>query len=63
MSRREEDRIVETGFPFVDAFNPLEQQENQQKDGQINNFGISINDKIQSKKFRVRVFSNFGKLE
>jgi len=43
MSRREEDRIVETGFPFIDAFNPLEQQENQQKDTQINNLSISKN--------------------
>jgi len=50
MSRREEDRIVETGFPFIDAFNPLEQQENQQKDDQINDFSICI-------------ISDFGKME
>jgi len=42
MSGREENGIVETGFPFIDAFNPLEQQENQQKDTQINNLSISI---------------------
>jgi len=50
MSRREEDRIVETGFPFIDAFNPLEQQENQQKDDQIDDFSICV-------------ISDFGKME
>jgi hypothetical protein len=50
MCGREEDRIVETGFPFIDAFDPLEQQENQQKDAQINDLSICR-------------FSVFGELE
>jgi len=53
MSRREEYGTIETGFPFINAFNPFKYQEYEQEHGNISYLSSST---------RISLFIFYSKL-